>query len=250
LNYIRLTSNGLKVPKEVWRNKEGKEVTLLGAMHVADEQYFDVIRDALTIAIDDGAHLHLEQIKSIEDKSGLSDHERLFLQHMKYQKEDRKVMAEAAGLVDQGTCLKDIYDTHESEDVSILELFDENKVIAYHKSVQEHLAGTDAMSSLRDLMKASPSIARKVVRTFVFFMPFIHRFAKYMPSDLTMDMEVILNRRNEFAMNALLSDTGDKHVLFWGSAHLPGMGEILKAHGYKRVSRSWNLAVARKSKKR
>lgn len=58
------------------------------------------------------------------------------------------------------------------------------------------------------------------------------------------NFEVVINQRNQFAVNIILSYVEKNNVVsFWGCAHLPGMINLLEQAGFKLENIEWNKAL-------
>jgi uncharacterized protein YbaP (TraB family) len=232
----RRTSEGLQVPIETWVNDDGNEVILSGAMHVAGADFFRKIRADIALYSQKGYEIHIEGIRKPVEGESMSDREIEIRALALEDGEQRIMMADILGLDNQKNGLVDEYIKFGAKDSSFKEMAEAVDLEKYRKTKEL----TPRLKKLR-----SSTIRRKL---FASLMLMALQHIEYVRSVVPVDSfhlpeSFIIERRNQIAFDYVMNSSKTKHYVFWGAAHLEGLGELFTAAGYRKVSTDWQTVI-------
>lgn len=221
MKYMRIMPQGLQVP-EITYVKDGKFITIQGAIHIASKKFYNKIIDRVKGY--DG-ETHLEGIKATDTQSSNKD----ILNNL------YNTMAAFSNLSHQKDFInKNLVDNkkifnHDLEDQGISDLLLNKKIIKSFKEIETEKILDFASSSFTLNIGSSP-----------LFNILIRIAGKgSLPKEIE---EVILHKRNIYAIDKALESKRNVY-LFWGANHLEGMNEILLENGYSILNIKWLTAI-------
>lgn len=217
---IRATRNALQVPVETWVNGE-RVITLIGMSHVGDPRFYADTTRTLQDLEEDGAVVYAEGIRYA---NGTVPGTRV-LQTL--------VIHEIFGdLVHQIIALPPKKHWR-LVDLTVEELFAQaDDPAALQKTIDPGLSIEDRRSALTVGAMLRPALV-----------PVLATLGSLNGGQIGVNRRVILDLRNERVMDAVLAEDHDA-ALVWGTAHLPGMGQILTTAGYELAARTWRPVMA------
>lgn len=237
---IRNTLRGLEARSDSWVHPDGRTVQVIGAMHLAPSKFYDKVTEEINKASASGSVIHLERTHSPKDLDALSAHDREVYDLMQKDKADMIRVATAIGLVHQGQSMDDIYNKFGATDVTFEEMAPSVDLNKLRKSQEGESIG-DILSS------GSPSLRRiggTIILAILHIMPIMKELLGERLNEASfLDRSVILDYRNRYAIDQVLESDAPHHLLFWGAAHLNGMGTLLSEAGFKRTKSKWNLIL-------
>lgn len=246
-NHIRLRNGNIQVATERWENSSTGEVIILsGACHVATKQYWHTIRDRLNGASAQGMALHLEGIRRVDldTTTGLTDSDIEAIKATRGLGVVQKKMALILGLDHQREFLESVYAKHGTIDVSELEVARSMtpEQVEKLKNFDLPFGDMEPQKRVSKLFRRALWFAFKHVLTSEYF-----RSRAENGSSFT-SREFLITERNKVAIDAALAATEKEVILFWGAAHLKGMGELLDQAGFKRVTTIWDTVAPKQHK--
>jgi hypothetical protein len=245
---LRKTSKGLEAPTDVYVNRHGQEITLIGVMHVAEQHFWSKLTHKLlntqgTIHLEgvkpfagDKDKLSKETIQKIETLIKIASFSRILASEtgLVFQKEG--ILAELPnGLENTGWLNVDL-DVHSAvKNINAEEL---TKTSDSFDKLYTEFQKEDAPFSLGDFM------------LFMIRNPKLLKLIAFVTKITTKDKDAalgalegfILDERNKYAIKEALKVKGNV-TLVWGAAHLEGMGKLLRQSGYRHKNRSWDLLI-------
>lgn len=235
---MRLGLPGLQAATETWRHKDGRVVVLAGAMHLADESFWAKTRDSINGAAAEGSMIHLERIEKIPEGHELTERQARIVELMKRFQGSMMRLVSLTGLKYQSQTLTKEYDTYGSHDVSFLEMSESIDLEKMEKSMEVG----DPFEELT--VSQQQRLGRLMLNVFR-FTPLVRKLVTSFGEKTNfMDDDYILKYRNSYAMDHVLQSDNKTHYVFWGAAHLEGMGAILAGEGFKRnLFRKWTTVI-------
>lgn len=233
---IRTVSGDLQVAVDTYhRAKDGRRITLVGMVHVADRRFFDRVQMLVAKRESAGAVVHYERIRPITDESATDAELALAVRLRKLG--DHALLADLVGLQMQTRSLQ--YQRHwANTDMTVLQL------LRTMPEPADWVAGMErAATSLDDMDDQQRRDAKRVVGWIVRHLPLVSRLTAWKRGGQgRRQARVLIDARNQVAIDAALTETREV-VALWGAAHLPGIAAGLEREGFRRVSTKWLTAV-------
>lgn len=253
--FMRLRDDGdrgksLQTAEVTYRNDAGQTVRLVGAIHIAEREYYEQLNTEF--ASDDAVLYELVKPKdsplpSPGVEAPASDNPISFVQHLM---KDVLNLSFQLDVIDytkpnfvHADLDKEAFEKLQQERGETLEMLLMKQVLqAFNQP--EQAAGADADQTLEQLaaLLTRPDMDHQIKLLVA------RQFDEMQKSGKGLDAlggTVILGERNKAALK-VLSDTlakGDKRIsIFYGAAHMPDLAEHLKAMGFAPVSCKWNTA--------
>jgi len=244
-NALRIRRNGIQTAVVTYtRPDDGKCVTLVGTMHVADQEYFEELYDLVdTEESELDAAILYERVR--KDKEALRDDdvspsatlERAFGSlHSLY-----RYMAAATGRAMQMDvlCPQDTWTNTDMTGREVAKRSAETWVVQYliMTGVLERIVKTGGLK--RGIPQPPPQPyflasyqAEVSMRAMHLTVP-LQALLLLLPKQAT-PVHIILTERNEIAVEGILEALAytNNVVSIWGAAHLPGIGKLLKRRGF------------------
>lgn len=220
---LRATRHALEVSTQTWEH-DGRRIRLIGMVHLADPRFFAETARLLQILEADGAEVYAE---SVIPADGMIPTVRVLQTLARHDS--------TVDLVHQSIALPR-QDSWQVVDMTLEQMLD-----AAHDrlALEKVVLGGSAVNDRR-VTRMVGAVMRPAL------VPMVLVSSRIMPVMLGRNHEVVVETRNRLVMDAVLGSTSDAAVL-WGAAHLPGMGRILAAAGYRRTDRAWRPAIAQRS---
>jgi hypothetical protein len=241
---IQKVGSIVKTPVTILRNESaGKEVILIGTIHMAEANYFSGISHYLDSLDQQGVPVLYEMVKPIseEEESKLTELQSNLYQQMKSSAEVmKKIAPRLLGLQYQleGVPLKENWI---NTDMSLLELLGEMEC-----------QGVKSLPfNSKTVIKATPE-DEAIIRYLINFV--IGKMHLLEPLEMVFDYlrtapmkkyyHIILHGRNEVALQGIRTQLQkhDRVVSMWGAAHIPGILEQLQSEGFVLTSKTWARA--------
>jgi hypothetical protein len=240
LDSYRNGPTGAEAASELWVHPDGREVRLVGAMHLAHKSFYLSIADQISRSAAYGWDIHLERITAPKEGETLTPLEEEVLTGLKKEKEGRLVLTKILGLTSQNDGLEDEYKRFGSRDVSFHEVARSIDIDKLRKSMESE--------SIVDRIKSTNPVSRWIFAKFLLLLvknlASVYSFIGEQAMESSyLSEDFVLNHRNEVAVGHILASTHQKHYVFWGAAHLPGMGELLSREGFTRNHVTWNTVI-------
>lgn len=241
MRYLRKTFRGVEIATYHLENKNGQQIRVSGAIHIAHPSFWDSANAMLKRSEDEGFALHLEAVKPIPKDAVVTQDQKEILDRLSHYMASQGVVSKYTGLAHQKDALRDLYLRVGSVDINVLELLDGVDIDKLKDSKPEELE-----KSLEELQTLKPGLPGKILLFMLRNIETISRILKStnVPSKSFLDMEFILDYRNEYAV-AMAIESGQNVHLFWGGAHLKGMMALLKAEGFKVKKTEWTVIIPR-----
>jgi hypothetical protein len=215
---------GLEVATDTYE-KDGRTVTLIGVSHIADKDFWATTQALISDREAEGASVHYELIE--RDIEG--PRQRTF---------DMKTLAPVLGMQFQFDGLN-YKDSWTRTDMTASEFLAHATRRGPKAPTEEQLAEVLRVIGGSDKR-------RRVTRWFMMRLLLAVRYLP-LPGPMGVPLSIVLGVRNLIAAKAALEASGDV-VAIWGAAHLPGIGKILRDHGFVRTAREWTTAISRSAK--
>jgi len=219
---IRRTKGSLQVETQVFA-KNGRKVVLCGVMHIAEPSFWGYVNELVKGAEARGHEIQYEGVKNDMGR----------IVHLG---PNIGPIAEAVGLQGQHDGLK--YGTDwVCSDIKLTELL---QGVSTEKLAKVEADSVETSKTFKDIL-AGPEgkSAAKFVR---WVLGYVHILSKFPSGTFGIRRSVILGRRNASAYEAIKS-TPKNVTTIWGAAHLPGIGKMLRADGYKLSGSTWVTVV-------
>lgn len=237
LEYIRSHTTGLQAATHTFFNpKKLHRVTIIGVQHVAHDDFWDEINNALTEADEEGA-IHFEGVAPSNNVTDplLKDKIAVFnavLHHVDNLPELLNLTHQKDRIDRSRFKNGSVHDTDIQTVVSEMNFFQ-------YQGVKLLLAAVNATGG--NLSTMTPDFPEKMFKTIMdrktnskagFDVLRLQSFAK----------KHMLEARNTIAVNAAVKE--DKDVtLLWGAAHTPGIGAQLESAGYVLIDTMWRTVI-------
>lgn len=221
-DFIRATRNALEVPVQTWAN-DHQTVTLIGMVHLADPRFYTDTAAIIDALEDDGCTIYAEGTSYADGATpGIK-----LLQTL--------VMHEVfTDLVHQSIALPRL-ERWRNVDLTVEQMLEAAEdPVGMRKLLTSGFPVTDRSATTTIAALLRPAIT-----------PLLAATAMVVGTGVVKNEATILTARNQHVMDAVLT-AGHDAALVWGTAHLPGMGEILTGAGFRLESTSWRPAMAKR----
>jgi hypothetical protein len=248
---VRKTGDGVQTAVNTYRNANtGHDITIVGTMHIGDATYFRKLSALVSAAQSRGAVVHYESTGEVTDaeRQGLSDEELQALKAIEGMDVLQKRLPRFLGLIHQ--C--DSWSRRPewvNTDMSTVELIRALGV----KRLPTGPPDAEKMNEMFDWLGCPCCIPPVVSRSLASAVRFVLRNVSWLtplaslmrgPVAAWLSKSVIIGERNKIAVAAAVATPRDHPlVMIWGAGHLPGLGRMLKTHGYALCSTDWFTAL-------
>lgn len=219
---MRLVPQGVQVP-EITYTKDGKRIVVQGAIHVADQKFYENIIDKIKGF---SGETHLEGIVSTDPQY---ENQKILLNSI------YEIMSAYGNIAYQ----KDFINEN---------IVDNKKVFNYDLTdVEIGDMGFDqkALNELEQLVrKFKNKLSKNNALLNIGSSPLLNILISSIGiSDVSIGNEdVIIHQRNKFAIDQALNTKNDV-FLFWGTKHLEGMNDLLLDGGFTIEQIRWKTAI-------
>lgn len=220
----RSRNGNMEVATDIYTNGN-RVIAVVGVCHIAEESYWDNLNKRISGYESMGYSVQYEMVKN--DLQDQPEKAKLLATGKLYQ-----MIAELTGLESQGVGLK--YKKHwTNTDITASEMLKYASMETLAELIKK------ATEGLEKVMESEHrETAGEKIRFCIRWMPLFQLLAPNQREH----MKVLLDLRNDIAADAMLNAEGNV-VSIWGAKHLKGIGELLRAKGFKRESRVWTPAV-------
>lgn len=245
LGYLKIGSvlsleNKILTPVIHLKNHQtGKEIVLIGMMHVGDKEYYQQVQKLVDSLL--GYKILYEGIKKLseEETLKLNPNEIKILKKIKKIMNNGSVISTLLRIQDQKKGLQ--YDPHWiCTDMTLFEFI---------KRLSE--SKTDSIFTSDTFLPKKIAKFEKLLFAWMFdlalerisgIMVFAKFFGLFSKKERSLE-KLIVHDRNIIATKAILAHVKDFNVVsIWGAAHLPGMVKELKKDGFRQEKKSWLVA--------
>lgn len=233
LSFLRFRNGSIQTPVVHFKHKEtGRELLFVGTMHVGEKEYYGEVLRIINERPSYKVLYETVRPMSEEDKDSLNEKERNVLRLIGSFKKFQKELCRCLSIVDQSSMIP-TKDSWVNSDISMRELI-------YLLAKHDVKLGVD--ESKIDWFFENGNQARWVLagalRNIVPLGIIVGLASLIIPS-FRIENEIILNFRNDIAIEHIRRIANDDIVLTWGAAHLPGIANGLKTLGYREVKKEW-----------
>jgi hypothetical protein len=228
-----------------YRNADGAEVDLVGAVHVADQEYFEGLNDRFTkydavlyeMVKPEGADVPRKGAQSDSPVSGL---QRMLKNILELDFQLDTIDYTPANFVHADLTAEQFQQLQQDRGESLMALM----LRALLNDMKRPRAGT-APLTLQDLLAAAGAPDRGRQLKLLLAPQFQDMEAMVSGFGDASGESVIITERNKAAMSVLKDQlaTGKQNVaVFYGAAHFPDMDKRMKEMGFEPVSTEWVVA--------
>lgn len=246
---IRNFKGALQTPVHCYKHPATqKTVLLIGMVHIAESAYFEKIYKTARFLEEGPCHKVLYEFVKVAPKEieTLNPKERkLHKQLLAYREFHRKI-AEVMSLQYQ-------FDTNLGARVSSSWICNDIDGRAFlQKLIQEKVD----VFRLKEMEKIIEQISKPAIQWYINEMlgetAAIAVIAKMVCRIFPVKKKlfrIVLDWRNEIAVKKIIEELSGGHsvVSFWGAAHLPGIGRLLKRQGFVKISEDWITAYHKRN---
>lgn len=219
---MRLVPQGVQVP-EITYTKDGKRIVVQGAIHIADQKFYENIIDKIKGF---SGETHLEGIVSTDPQY---ENQKILLNSI------YEIMSAYGNIAYQKDFInKNIVDNkkvfnYDLTDVEIGDIgFDQKALNELEQLVRKF---KNKLSKNNALLNIGSSPLLNILISSIGI------------SDVSIGNEdVIIHQRNKFAIEQALNTKNDV-FLFWGTKHLEGMNDLLLDEGFTIEQTRWKTAI-------
>lgn len=228
---IRIRKNAIEMPIIFLEDGCKREVILVGACHISDQDYFSNVQFFLDSHEKKGYKILFEMVGAVsrkEKKMLVGRARRLFYGFNKLFGYIGQIPV-LLGATYQKTGIK-YSDSWINTDISIGDL------------VKRLAAAGVKPFQVPDVDMTNATVQMVLRLFFNYGMGNIMAVMTIMPLICKRDngfQSVILDYRNEVAVQGIVDHIDHNVISFWGAAHLPGMVKLLQKHGFKEVRKEW-----------
>jgi len=236
----------LQTPVRHFEHSEtGRKVTLVGAIHIGKQSYYEQMQGLIDQAADDDYTILYEGVGQVDKQ----DVAKMPLPQQVVVKQMQQMMSLMAWMSEH--CFEENV-VYQKQGLSYpkswirtdLELSDVAQLMseAGITMVPEGKNGAD-LSIPKDILLEAVGIIRTIVGTAITLLPGIHRVNGWLSvfsKKRRARNHIIISLRDDVAAAGILQHAAESDVVsIWGAAHLPGIESRLVAEGYQRKSTMW-----------
>lgn len=248
---IRNTRKGLELATYTWEKKStGEVIVLAGAIHIAHESFWTTYRETIHSYDAAGFDIQLEGLKKIPKGTQVSERTGELIRAFDSLNAMRDSWMVLTGLTSQHT-LHEEYKKYGTQDISMTEMIrlmtdeEKNQLI---KMSEENPIEIHVHEGNPEEAAALNRMTGRILLFILRHMSLIRLFSKKSGASSGLSDLVVLDARNQYAIDYAKSSPNLHRFLFWGAAHLKGMSKMLKEDGYQRTKVGWTVAIPRTHK--
>lgn len=235
---LRTRRGELQLPVDTYRHDDGRTVTLVGMVHVADPVFYDDVAAFVADRERQGDLVQFERITT-SDPEDATEQERALVARLRAAR-NLHGFADLLGLTAQHHLRLPVQPTWVNTDMSATELLRALCDAEGFATRQEK-----ATKGLTDMTDDERRKARKALRWTLRHLGWLYpllTFAASAREHYECERAAIVDQRNAIAVTAITA-AGRSVTALWGAAHLDGIGAGLAPYGFRLVSRTWQTAV-------
>lgn len=238
----------LKTPIVFLENPDtGREVVLVGMMHVGGGQYFKDVQGVIDSLSKHRILFEAVGKLSAQERKKLNKREKKILNQFETMSKNSDIFREFIGFQDQRKGLA--YDS--SWVRTDMDMFALIKKFS-HARINPISTGTKK-GKLNKFFKGSDSSDRAITKwllgyllTLLPLFLILSRLMCFVMRRSRLTYQVIIEERNLIAVNGIARYTEVSNIVsIWGAAHLPGMIKLLGKLGFREVQRKWITVFTR-----
>lgn len=234
---IRTRRGCLEARTDTYVSPENHKATIVGMVHVADADFYREVDQVVTALHELGATVQYESLRLPRPEDRMTTRERGFVQRFQANK-TRSTLAAMLGLDLQHTKILRVQPWWVNADISLLELL---RALPNPEQFITRLESLGIEPDDPQEQLESREIARFLIRHLP-LLTSILRPLDWLRPGRRAERRVILDLRDRSAASAILAANRDV-VAMWGASHLPGIGSILRNHGWTPSGTHWRVAV-------